>query len=293
MQQTTLLRPNQIAEYETTEESLEQKLTGPHSKYIQDKGAVRGQLKRLRHALETQRPQSPVGEEKDAMVKENKALLDEILVGMPSQEEMRKCPPGAIDKHRVWEKRNKQKILRWKNNQLRLNAGTDQIDIANLELHRPKKSSLNMDNAVISGDDYFLPEKVGYSVPFSDEDIRLLRERAPVDVWTKLPTLTAEQRTLLRQVYLDTWEDPVAQTPQATVDEATVDVTKVPDDVDAILDELEEDEEEAPPLAAETPVDAEPSMSATESLADASGLWPDDEPPKPSNATRNKRRTRR
>jgi hypothetical protein len=34
---------------------------------------------------------------------------------MPSQEEMRKAPPGAVDKHMGWEKRNKPKIAEWKN----------------------------------------------------------------------------------------------------------------------------------------------------------------------------------
>jgi hypothetical protein len=40
---------------------------------------------------------------------------------MLSHEEMRKCPPGAVDRHRRWEKKNK-KILEWQNIQRRLNA---------------------------------------------------------------------------------------------------------------------------------------------------------------------------
>jgi len=162
-----LLRPTQIAEAEIEKGSLERKLREPGV----DKGAVNGQLRRLNTQLEKQSPKAVTGKAEESLVKETKGLLEQILVGMPSQEEMRKNPPGAVDKHMQWEKRNKEKIIRWKNNQLRLNVGESSVDIANLEKHRPRKSSLNMDNAQIPGKDIFLPPgNVALHNIMSDED---------------------------------------------------------------------------------------------------------------------------
>lgn len=275
----TLLRPNQIAEYERTRESLEKKLG---NKYIQDKGAVRAQLKRLEKNLESQRPQEIKSPEKDKVVKETKNLLQEILVGMPSHEEMRKCPPGAIDKHRMWEKRNKEKIRRWKNNQLRLHVGSDQVDIANIEVHRPTRSSLNMDNAFIPGSEYNLPENVGYCIPFKDEEIKLIRKRAPADIWMKLPTMTAEQRSIVRQMFITTWEDPA-------IEPLEVEISDYKSEESTPVETLEVEEKEKE----EIKTFEEPPMEATNSLSDISSLWQDEEPKEPTNANRNKRRHNR
>jgi hypothetical protein len=77
---------------------------------------------------------------------------------MPSQEEMRKSPPGAIGKHMRWEKQNKKNLEEWKNLKLRLNHEDTDPDVANFERFRPtSSSSLNMDNAHIPGNQYFLP----------------------------------------------------------------------------------------------------------------------------------------
>lgn len=148
-----LLRPLQLAEAESEQKSLEAKLLRPEA----DKGAVNGQLRRLKHQTEKQAPVMPTGKIKDALIKETESLLAKISEGMPSQEEMRKNPPGAVDKHMNWEKRNKTNIIAWKNGMLRLNAGTDNVDIANLEKHRPTRSELNMNGAQITGTRVHLP----------------------------------------------------------------------------------------------------------------------------------------
>lgn len=149
-----LLRPNQKAELEDTRESLKRQVSNP---YIQNKSAVMRQLRQVDNQLETQTPKpftDPVEESK--AVKREKQLREEMLVGMPSQEEMRKSPPGAIGKHRDWEKKNKQKMLEWKNLSLRLQHDSSDPDVANFERYRPKASSLNMDNAFIPGKQIFL-----------------------------------------------------------------------------------------------------------------------------------------
>lgn len=152
----TLLRPHQVNEMLSDKENLQHQLNNP---LIKDKGMVTTQLRKLNHQLETQTPKPYVGKEVDSAVQESERLKEELLQGMPSQEEMRKSPPGAVDKHRTWEKRNKAKLLKWKEIQLRLNAGSDENDVANFERYRPIGSTLNMANAVIPGKQYFMPSE--------------------------------------------------------------------------------------------------------------------------------------
>ena len=170
-----LLRPAQLEEMQSQVKAAEAKLSSPH---IQDKGEARRQLIRSRKTLEEQTPRQPVdAAEEGRMATRSKTLLADILAGMPSQEEMRKAPPGAVDKHMGWEKRNKSKILEWKNLQLRLRPG--EREAANLERHRPVGSTLSMDNAVIPGKYIYIPEGVGATVTFSDADMEALRALKP------------------------------------------------------------------------------------------------------------------
>jgi len=159
---TNLLRPNQREEMQSEKKVLENKMKNP---YIHDKGAVNTQLRKLSNQLETQVPKPYNPNEVDSMVKKEKDLREKILNGMPSQEEMRKSPPGAVGKHMAWEKRNKGKLLAWKETRLRLEPESTDPDIANFERYRPVTNSLNMDNAHIPGKQYYLPTeayKQGY-----------------------------------------------------------------------------------------------------------------------------------
>jgi len=166
-----LLRPDQAQAAREEIASLEAKMTSPH---IQDKGEVYRQLQRSKKLYEQQIPKPPANaDEEGRMVARSRQLLNEILTGMPSQEEMRKAPPGAVDKHRSWEGRNKARILEWKNLQLRLRPG--ERDAANLEKHRPTASTLNMDNAQIQGKQFFMPATNGPAVVFSQEQIEYLK----------------------------------------------------------------------------------------------------------------------
>lgn len=172
-----LLRPDQLESAKNEIKSLEQKLANP---LIQDKGEVHRQLRRANQVLEQQTPRPPqTAEEEGRMAGRSKELLGKILEGMPSQEEMRKSPPGAIDKHRAWERRNKSNILEWKNLQLRLTAGSGEREVANLERHRPTASSLNMDNAFIPGKQFFMPDTTGPAVVFNQEQLAVLRQLSP------------------------------------------------------------------------------------------------------------------
>lgn len=191
----TLLRPHQREEMQSEKSALENKLKNP---YIQDKGAVGSQLRKLNKQLETQTPVPYKSDEIDAKVKREKELREDLLNGMPSQEEMRKAPPGAIGKHMTWEKSKKAKLMEWKETQLRLNPESDDPDIANFERYRPTTSSLNMANAQIPGVQYYLPTeayKQGYEkIEWSEEDEP---EKEIKKGWT--PERKAKQAEIMRK----------------------------------------------------------------------------------------------
>ena len=173
-----LLRPAQLADAKSELKALEAKI---NDKGIEDRGEAIKQFQRVSKTVADQTPRPPESaEEEGRMESRSRALLSEILEGMPSQEEMRKAPPGAVDKHMAWEKRNKSKILEWKNLRLRLTHGQEK-DAANLERHRPKDSSLNMDNAYVPGKMFFMPpSNAGLPVLISDAEMAVLRAINPV-----------------------------------------------------------------------------------------------------------------
>ena len=192
-----LLRPDQVESAKDEIKNLEAKL---QNKHIEDKGEVSRQLRRARRDFETQVPVAPAsGEEEGRMVARSRELLSQITVGMCSMEEMRKAPPGAVDKHRAWEKRNKARIMEWKNIMRRLTAGSGDRDAANLEKHRPRTSSLNMDNAQIPGKQFFMPETSGPAVTFSDDQIEALRTLDP-ELADKLAVLSNPQRSVVKNI---------------------------------------------------------------------------------------------
>ncbi len=99
-------------------------------------------LNRRKHALNKQilegsPPSDLKGETKDALAKRQRELEDNIKVGMPTHEEMRRNPAGAVDKHRKWERANKDRILERQNILQLLNPDDDSKDLTNIDLIRP------------------------------------------------------------------------------------------------------------------------------------------------------------
>ncbi len=195
---TPLLRPEQVSTQRDEIEALESKL---QNKHIEDKAEVARQLRRVRKDFETQVPRPPENPvEEDRMVRRARQLLSEITEGMPSQEEMRKSPPGAVEKHREWESRNKPKIMEWKHIMLRVTAGSNDRDAANLEKHRPRTSTLSMDNAQIQGKQIFLPENPdGRGVTFSDAQLALLKSLDP-EMAARIGSLSNSQRARVKEI---------------------------------------------------------------------------------------------
>jgi len=190
-----LLRPKQLADAQEERDSLDKKLKSPH---IQDKGEIAKQIRRLDASLSKQTPRPFEGVEKDAAIKLEAKLREDILQGMPSQEEMRKAPPGAVDKHMTWERKNKEAMLQWKNLQLRLNVGNGDTSVANFERYRPKDSSLNMDNAAIQGKQYFMPPfGASRGVAFTEAELAELKAVSP-SIAEKLGLFTNDQRAEIK-----------------------------------------------------------------------------------------------
>src|SRR4030066_4349 len=120
-----LLRPHQVPEMGDEKARLERAINNPH---IQDKGEAQRALRRISSQIEKQTPIPYSGDEADKAVKREAYLREKILEGMPSQEEMRKAPSGAVGKHMAWEKRAKPLMNEWTAIRLRLNAGTSDPD---------------------------------------------------------------------------------------------------------------------------------------------------------------------
>lgn len=179
------LRPEQRSEMEGSVKVLEAKIADPQ---FQERGTATAQLRRVREQLEMQSPPDLNGEDRTKYARIETDLRGRLVEGMPSQEEIRKNPPGAVDKLIGWEKSDctgygmtrKKALGLWKNIILSLHKGDDRPDLANFEKYRPKVSSLNMDNAQISGTSYHGPpggiegvnHKIRYDIIFGDADAK-------------------------------------------------------------------------------------------------------------------------
>src|SRR3990167_488657 len=211
-----LLRPDQIQETKEEVTRIERTLQQPH---VQDPSELLRQRSRLNQTLQDLTPKPFEGIEKDMAVKRANDLLSEMLNGMPTQAEMRRCPPGSIDKHMKWEKRNKQKVMEWKNLQLRLNAGSGDREVANLERFRPQGGAgeLNLGDGLIQGKIIsFGGEPVPGSIA-TDLELVTLRRISP-DLADMLAVLTNEQRAdMLGKV-----REVIAQEAEKKIDEVRV-----------------------------------------------------------------------
>jgi hypothetical protein len=200
-----LLRPHQVRAYEEDRKALRTKLdnrTGAHGfangEHTADRGAVIKQLRRLEATMEPQIPKAFKPEQVDAAVRLERALRERWTEGMPSQAEMRKNPPGAVEKHMAWEKRNKPLVAEWKNLQLRLNVGNDDRSVTNIERYRPVDSTLNMDGAQVVGTTWHLPPPgAAPGVAFTDAQLQVLELIAP-DIRKRLALMDNETRKAVK-----------------------------------------------------------------------------------------------
>lgn len=205
MQESTkpLLRPNQVESYKAEAALQEHMLSLPGNigGGIDRRQIVR-HLRSLQHDLETQTPRIYPLDDLDAAVRRETQLREDIQQGMPTQAEMRRTPAGAVDKHMAWEKRNKTKLLEWKNIRLRL-LESGQLgdkahaqDAANFERFRPNGGAqeLNMHNEKITGKEIHLPPPdAGPVTVMSDAQSETLKGVNP-ELHAKMAVLSNDQR---------------------------------------------------------------------------------------------------
>ena len=155
------LRPHQVNSLLDEKSGIERTLGGPAHivNQISDKGGMRKQVQHIERTLHKDTPRPYAEAELDRAMRRESELREKIVADMPTQAEMRRCPPGAVDKERSFQKRHKSNILEWKNLRLRAHASgmidnhPDAREVANLEQFRPAYAGheLNLDNSVVTG----------------------------------------------------------------------------------------------------------------------------------------------
>lgn len=144
-----MFSPREAAQIAEDKRHLEERLASP---YITDKDQIRRTLGRMNdmerlHAVPDLNPQ-----QRDMASKRVSELESQIKEGMLSSEEMRRAPPGAVDQNVAWERRNKNKIIQWRNLNAALHKGlpADQSqELGSIERLRPRVSHLSMEGAQI------------------------------------------------------------------------------------------------------------------------------------------------
>jgi hypothetical protein len=203
----SLLRPAQVKELNDEVAAIENTLLDPLARKQIDVKGQKAHLHSLKSAKADFEPQAFSSENMSRAVELEIELRDNIVSdGMPTAAEMRKNPPGAVDKHLRFERRNKKNIQVWKNLRLRLGASGHDFgggidgnagNLANLEMYRPKDKAdeLSMDDAQIEGKQYHLNE--GKTVIFTKAEMLIIKAELP-EVYQKLAFLTADQRYEVR-----------------------------------------------------------------------------------------------
>jgi hypothetical protein len=204
-----LLTPEQVLGYQQEEADLQRTLSAPPHirKQIQNAGAMADRLRQVKRLMEQTAPKAYAPQERDGAAARLRELEAQITAGMPTQEEMRRNPPGAVDKHMAWEKRNKRAILEWKNIRRRMHMteiGNGQVeaarDISNIEMLRPHglTQSMDMAGAQIQGKHFFMPDRVQTATVFSDAEIATVRGIDPA-LADQIALMTPEQREALKE----------------------------------------------------------------------------------------------
>lgn len=121
-----LLRPHQMVQHE---EDIRQCDADLANAGVKMKGIVRQRKKALEKQYLDQAPQ-PItdGALRDKVAKRINELEEQIKVGLPTAEEMRKATNITVEQHRKWERLNKPKIKEWRNLLRQLNTDTSDPD---------------------------------------------------------------------------------------------------------------------------------------------------------------------
>lgn len=206
-----LLRPHQMVQHE---QDLRQCESDLQNAGVKMKGIVRQRKKALEKQYLDQAPQ-PITDPilRDKVAKRITQLEEQIKVGLPTAEEMRKATNITVEQHRKWERLNKPKIKEWRNLLRQLNTDTSDPDthdrsLGDIERLRPMSAQDRFRS------DGFITGKMSYgAVPQENWDlvfdppqntalqqaIRVQEEAAPAPVKQKRE-MTPEQRARRQEI---------------------------------------------------------------------------------------------
>src|SRR5574341_2034475 len=108
-------------------------------------------IRAMEEDLEENSPPQLISDTRDALLKRQRELREKIKEVMLTHEEMRRNPPGAVDRHRRWEAQNTDRILEYKNICRALEPDSDAKDLASVEVFRPHGQMAYDSRAQIAG----------------------------------------------------------------------------------------------------------------------------------------------
>ena len=187
-----LLRPHQMVQHE---EDIRQCDADLANAGVKMKGIVRQRKKALEKQYLEQAPQ-PItdGALRDKVAKRINDLEEQIKVGLPTAEEMRKATNLTVEQHRKWERLNKPKIKEWRNLLRQLNTDTSDPDthdrsLGDIERLRPMSAQdrLRTDGFITGKMSYGAVPQENWDLVFDppqntalQQAIRVQEEAAPV-----------------------------------------------------------------------------------------------------------------
>ncbi len=196
-----LLRPHQMVAHQKDLEQCQQDLKNTD---IKQKGVVRQRLQRLEKQYADQAPR-PITDPivRDKVAKRIKDLEDQIRVGLPSAEEMRKATNATVEQHRRWERANKPKINEWRNLSRQLNTDTSDPDthdrsLGDIEKLRPMSAQdrLRTDGFIGGAMTYGSVPQENWDQVFQQEPNSALKQaqKASIESVLKMPKIIPAEK---------------------------------------------------------------------------------------------------
>src|SRR3990167_620710 len=124
-------------------EGVERKLSDPiERRFLSNTGKLKQQNDRRKANLAAQSPPTDLRpSQRDKLAKLETVTREFVADNMPTAEQMRHNPPGAVDHHIAWDRHVKRALLCWKNVRILLNPTSDAVDLANFERYRPANAA--------------------------------------------------------------------------------------------------------------------------------------------------------
>ena len=145
---TRFLKPRERRQREEEKKQIDGIFSQPPWALKELTETARQRLAQRRNSLEDDLAENsppPVpGDVRDKLAERLKQLTEEIRVGMPTREVVRRNPPGAVGMHERWEKANKDKIIERKNILKLLDPDNEDPDYLNVEMIRPSGITQDM-----------------------------------------------------------------------------------------------------------------------------------------------------